>query len=123
MIDTMEGITVNRKQIFIAMFRAMDCLYDENPSESLGEFLSEANPYLFKDRESADPALILEFYEYMKAYGSAEDETAENAYRIVAGYLKSKGFEKRFADISIDEWKNLCRIIEDEEGVCTPCKR
>ncbi len=48
---------MTRKNIYIAMYRALDCLYDESPNEELGEYLSEANPYLFKDMQSDDPAI------------------------------------------------------------------
>lgn len=102
---------MNRKHIFLAMFRALDCLYDESPSKPLGDFLSEANPYLFKDRCSADPAVLAEFSACM----DGDNISAADAYSKVKEYLAGKELDEKFAEISMEEWERLCQIIENEE--------
>ena len=103
---------MNRKYIFIAMFRALDCLYDEKPSKELGEFLSEANPYLFKDRHSADPAVIEEFNQYVDAHIEEMGDTVKDAYQMVAVYLKDKGFSNIFSDISFGSEEKKSKKLE-----------
>lgn len=103
---------MTKKQVFTAMFRALDCLYDENPSEELKEYLSGANPDLFIDRESADPAVYAEFVEFEKL---KDGLSYEEAFFVVKEYLKTKkDFVKRLEEISLSEWQNLCRIVESE---------
>ncbi len=101
---------MTKSKIFIAMFRALDCLYDENPHEELAEYLSEANPYLFKDRKPADSGIEEEFNEFVD-----KDMESPEAYACVKKYLAEKtDFAKLFSDISLEEWNDLCNIIEEE---------
>lgn len=60
------------------MFRALDCLYDEEPADELGEFLGDANPYLFEDHSSADPALEDEFNKFAADYLSDRNLNMES---------------------------------------------
>lgn len=99
------------KNIFIAMYRALDCLYDEHPFEELGEFLSEANPYLFQDRYAVDPAIQKEFEEFVRV-----DMDTADAYECVKQYLAQRTeFYDTFSDISLEEWIDLCNMIDQEE--------
>ena len=103
------------KHIFIAMFRALDCLYDETHIDTLREYLSNANPYVFKDRNSADPSIIQDFIgEIAKKYDNSDIDVTM-AYTFVKEYLSEKTeFAELFSDISIDEWIDLCKIVEGE---------
>ena len=97
--------------IYIAMYRALDCLYDEHPNNELGEFLSEANPYMFKDRHAADPAIQKDFDEFVY-----EDMESVEAYECVKRYLTNKtSFCDIFSDITLEEWVELCDIVDKEE--------
>ena len=99
------------KNIYVAMYRALDCLYDEDPFEELGEFLSEANPYLFQDRHAADPAIQKEFDEFVRG-----DLNMADAYECVKQYLAKKTqFHDTFSDITLEEWTDLCNIVDQEE--------
>lgn len=78
---------------FVNMFMALDAYWDESGDETLGGYLSEANPYLFKDRGSADPAVWTEFEaaflkRFPTGYASVED-----AHRFVRDYLAGIGDE------------------------------
>ena len=98
------------------MFRALDCLYDEKPVDNLGNFLSDANPYLFTDHSSADPAIEVEFNTFAAEYIKGQDLNYENTYDMVVHYLeKYTSFSERFKEIDLEEWSSLYDIVEQEE--------
>ena len=108
---------MNRKLTFIAMYRALDCLYEESPNEIMREFLSEADPYIFTDRESADPAIGVEFADMWINCSLPDDISVSEAYTFVKNYLhKYTSFATAFDDISFSEWCDLCDIIVEEES-------
>ncbi len=101
---------MNQTNIYIAMFRALDCLYDETKNEELGEYLSAANPYLFKDRMPADKGIWEDFAKIIDS-----EITSENAYNAVKEYLQTfTNFATLFEDITIEEWQDLCDIVCEE---------
>lgn len=51
----------NKFQAFIALFYAIDRLYDERPSDTLGLCAGGLNPFLWDAIGSADPAHFIEF--------------------------------------------------------------
>lgn len=107
--------------IFIALYRALNCLYDEAPNERLRVYLSDANPYIYADRTSADPAVYSDFCEFLDKQFHKEDYPIEESYSIVKSYLESDylsyygNFVKTFEDISLEEWNDLCGIVIEEE--------
>ena len=117
----MEEKEMTKKIVFIAMYRALDCLFDETQREDLGNYLSEANPYLFTDRKSADPAVYAGFSNCYDKYFTDDDITSEKSYSFVRKYLLSEhlsyygNFAPLFDDISLEEWTELCSIIKGEE--------
>ena len=105
-------------EVFIAMYRAMDCLYwEDTTNEELRQFCSEANPYLFVGRYSADSAVEDEFLREVKKKFPTEEMTAEEAYAATCYYLQTcTPFYDLFKrEITMGEWKDLCEIIIDEE--------
>ena len=105
------------KLIFVAMYRALDCLYDEHPSEALRAYLSDADPYIFADRSSADPTVAAEFTDYVRTSYNGDEFDVNFAYDIAKNYLRTKPtLYDSFLKIDLDEWENLCKIIQDEEG-------
>lgn len=77
---------VDAYKAYVTMFYALDAAYDENNSNELGQFLSAANPFLFKDEGSADIAV----YEGFRADYPNDAEEAE-ALDFVRGYLAKQG--------------------------------
>ena len=55
-------------ELFSLIYFALDAQYDEQKTkdEELGQFLSEINPFLWKEESSADPAYFVEFQQFMK---------------------------------------------------------
>lgn len=92
---------------FVYMFYALDAIYDENPNEELGNYLSGLNPFLFDDEGSADPAEYEDFKEtYAKQFGDKEVATSD-IYEFCKDYLTKKAPEKAvdaFNQIKKEEW-------------------
>ena len=111
---------MKRKYLHIAMYRAMDCIYDEQeqPSEKLLQFVSDANPYIWEDRTTSDPAIQADFDKSMDRQNIGVEVDEETAYHAVKNFLaeQNNDFFELFEDISIDEWKNLCDIVAEEES-------
>ena len=117
------------------MYRTLDSIYDEleNPPEILSTFLSDANPYIWADHSTADPAIQADFDKSMNRQNIGEEVDAAIAYNAVKNFLAEQNFQfaewfedishdkqhpyfvKLFEGISIDEWKKLCDIITKEE--------
>ncbi len=111
---------MKRKYLHIAMYRAMDCLYDEQeqPSEELLQFVSDANPYIWEDRTTSDPAIQADFDKFMDRQNIGEEVDESTAYYAVKSFLAEQNpeFAELFADISLDEWKDLCYMVTEEES-------
>ncbi len=111
---------MQRKYLNIAMYRAMDCLYDEQelPSEEILQFVSDSNPYMYVDRTTVDPAIQAEFDSSMDRQNIGAEVDEETAYNAVKNFLAEQNlqFAEMFSDISLDEWKKLCDLIAEEES-------
>lgn len=102
---------------YIAMFRVLDCIYDEDPSEELRQYLSNANPYIWEDRNSADPAEYAQFLEFYKSKNAGNLLTTDEAYDIALMYLKTfTKLSTEFTKVTKKEWERLCVIIKEEEN-------
>lgn len=106
---------MNIKRAFIAMFRAVYQLNVEQPMNEMQDFLADADPYIFKDRQAA-VADIQRDFENSGSLRSFDDfGNSDKLYEAVYGYLKEcTGFSERFLDISKDEWADLCAMIGSE---------
>ena len=110
----MEEKIMNEKIAYIAMYRALDCRQEETKNIELSEYLDFVNPYVFKDRKSADPAYYAEYIEWLKKNNSFCK--GNNSYEIIKKYLKDKtNFYDLFIDISKEEWDKLESIVKKEE--------
>ena len=114
------------------MYDALDCLYEEqeNPSETFIQFLSDANPYIWENRCTADPAVQADFDKSMNKQNIDEEVDEETDYYAIKNFLNEEyrkyfewfgdenktapTFAELFSDISLDDWKKFCEIIVDE---------
>ena len=98
---------MNIYKSFVYMFYALDAIYDENPNDELGNYLSGLNPFLFDDEGSADPAEYEEFKEaYAEQFGDKEPTTSE-IYEFCRGYLSKNAPQKAieaFNEFEKDDW-------------------
>lgn len=110
---------MKRKYLFLAMYRAMDCLYDEqeSPSEELLQFVSDANPYMYVERTAVDPAVQEDFDSSMARQNIDAEVDEQTAYYAVKNFLAEQNpqFAELFTEISLAEWQNLCDLIAEEE--------
>lgn len=107
---------MNQSTLFIAMYRALECLYHEEPTEALQEYVSDMNPYLFQDRSSADPVIKEDFIRSIRSQ-NPNSISPEESYGLVCQFLKdTTPYEPLFRHISISEWIKLCCIVEKEEA-------
>ncbi len=102
--------------VFVLMFDALDSMYDEEPNEILGNYLSGLNPFLFDDEGSADPAEYEEFkVAFLKQFQEIE-ATPEATYDFCKNYLTlnaPKEVNVAFDKIDKDDW--IYSAENDEE--------
>lgn len=95
---------MNKYDLFCLIFYALDAVWDDNHDTELGNFLSAANPFLFTDHESADPAIYDDFASKVPNIISIDE-----SYQIAKKYiftLNSEKINKAFDSIHLDEWMN-----------------
>lgn len=110
------GKEMNKIIMFIAVYRVLECLEKEEPNEELSSFLDRANPYVFTDRKPADSLIFSEFEKWVDKRNY--ELTYENSFEIAQKYVEENtDFADIFSKIDVDEWRDLIRIIEKEEGV------
>ena len=89
-------------ELFCLIFYALDSNYTINSNEEIQQFLSDANPFLFEDIGSADPAVFEEFCSFIKL-----PITPADSYSIAQKYIEHLNISelnKVFASISKSDW-------------------
>ena len=84
------------------IFYVLDAEWDETKNPQLGEFLSGANPFLFDDIGSADPAVYEKFCEAVD-----DPIPVETSYEIASKYIAKIGnnvVSSAFSTIDEKEW-------------------
>ena len=105
---------MNVKILFIAIYRALECLEEETKCEAISAFLDKANPYIFKDRKSADPIIFNEFVKWIE--DNNLEVRLETSYALAQRYItENTPFAAFFEDIDEEEWTSLIDIIKNEE--------
>lgn len=112
---------------FINMFLSLDAYWDEHRDETIAGFLSEANPYLFKDKGSADPAVWLDFSSLFAKQFLSGRASLRDAHTFVQKYLVDmseeyskaypggKRLDEAFAEIaSLNRWEEAFEFLEEE---------
>ena len=54
-------MAISAETVFISMYYALDAASDSFLDKGLATFVEDANPFVWKDRSSADPAVFEEF--------------------------------------------------------------
>lgn len=72
---------------FVNMFLALDASWDERNDDTLAGYLSEASPFTFAGRGSADPAVWSEFSSAFAARFPQGTAHLEDAHEFVRDYL------------------------------------
>lgn len=98
---------MNRFELYCMVFYVLDAEWDDNHSEKLGEFLSAANPFLFADIGSADPAIYADFCKKV-----SERIPIEHSFAVASSYvatLDNADISYAFSSIDQNEWDESVR--------------
>jgi len=93
---------MNKFELFSMIFYALDHQWKIYKNDVIGDFLSDANPFLFSDIGSADPCIYIDFCNIV-----SEDITINNSYDIALEYvvhLNSVEIFDAFSNVSKKEW-------------------
>ena len=105
---------MNRLELYRMIFYALDAQWEENGKRELGDFLSRANPFLFADEGSADPAVYADFCRRIP-----ESIPIEKSYEIARGYVQTLGnaaIADAFSGVDEQEWLESTReYLKDEQ--------
>ena len=101
--------------VFILLFYGLDNIYDKQPNEVLGNFLSGMNPFLFKDKGSAIPDIYNKFKKSFEKRFKNECSEIEGYYFVKDYIDKIKIAELReaFEKISLEEWIAATKIYRE----------
>ena len=94
---------------------------------------SDANPYIWADHSTADPAIQADFDKSMDRQNIGEEVDEATTYNAVRNFLAEQypqfvelfgdenennpTFVELFEKISLDEWKEICDIVTEEESI------
>ncbi len=93
-------------ELFTLIFHALNQEWEECKDKTLGDFLSEINPYLWKAEMSADPA----YFEEFKTFMNGKSISSDYGFKYAKEYLKTityyPNLDKYLADYDEDSWIN-----------------
>ena len=95
---------MSRFELFTMIFYALDSVWDESQNEELGQFLSNANPFLFEDTGSADPAVFDQFCNNVP-----DNIEISDSYNVAIRYISSLdniAVKDAWTNISREDWDN-----------------
>ena len=98
---------MNTFELFCLIFYALDAVWDESKDKELGNYLSNANPFLFKDIGSANPEVYDFFCTMIPIYISLED-----SFDIATKYvkaLKNASISSAFQSIEKSRWEECAK--------------
>ena len=93
---------MNKFELFCMIFFVLDAEWDESQDQSLANYLSGANPFLFADVGSADPSVYLSYCNEI-----SEPIPIEDSFKIARSYVRNLGIqsaEDAFNTFTEEEW-------------------
>ncbi len=93
---------MNAFELFCMIYFVLDYVWDDTHDEALGQYLSDANPFVWRTEISANPATYTEYLQVIDA-----PITVENSYDFALSYidrLNDPAVSKAFSIESKDEW-------------------
>ena len=118
---------INCHDAFIAMYYSLDAAYDDArfAKEGVLSFLTDADPFIWKDRMSADPVVYSEFrstFEGVFGSGTAEAEPVRSfcgkwlddqiaRHEVYAGSLR-EAFD---SVATTQKWKDVLEYIQSQD--------
>ncbi|MEE1274734.1 MAG: hypothetical protein UHI81_09575 [Olegusella sp.] len=109
---------------YLTIYYALDAAYAAHPSESLNEYLSEANPDLWEGKGSADPAVWHGFERAFRDSFRADAANLEDALPFVRHYVAEQGgrYSELYEDqcdflgmfdnkVPAEKWEEACERV------------
>lgn len=110
---------ITAHDVFIAMYYALEAAADVLSDHKLKTFVQDCNPFVWKDRGSADPAVYIEFSEaYSHSYGEA-DISAEESRSFCRNWLREQSEKYEFYRGPLVEAFDSVATPEDWQEVLT----
>lgn len=89
--------------LFCIIYLALDADFDETHDKELGNYLMDADPFLFKEKTSA----VKDVYEVFSSFIGDREVTTDNSFDLAKGYIKSLNIpaaEKSFSGLEREQW-------------------
>ena len=116
---------ISLKPAFLATYQLLDEYFDNNPNEKLGMLLSDMNPYLFTDSDSADPATYNEWEYYAKTAAQGKNLTENSIFQALISFLNHNeeqyGYQTETVvkDIQSPSYQNRWQHILEKASIIT----
>lgn len=102
-------------EIYNLMYLVLEELNEDNKSEGVSNFLSEANPYIWEGENSGDPAVYLDFKKQFEEKGTYVDY----GYDFIVDYLANieyyDGLIESFSSLTKEEYIDTCNHILSDQ--------
>lgn len=118
-------MSISIKLAFLATYQLLDEYFNNSQNEKLGMLLSDMNPYLFIDSNSADPAVYYDWKNCAKKVSQKEELTNDEAFKILISFLD---FNKEYYNYQVEtildditlpfyqnRWKYLLKKCESKK--------
>lgn len=109
---------MNQFELFCMIFYVLDAEWDETHDPALADFLSGANPFLFSDMGSADPAVYQHFCEIIRGPVDME-ESFQKAQEYISA-LHDPSVTDAFRRMDEKEWIACAKDYLQEKNGCDP---
>ena len=94
---------IDKHDLFNMIFLQLYDVFKEiKDDEELRLYISDINPFVWKDGSSADPAMYIEFCDYIQSIN--EDDYGYNDAINYLSTINDGKFIKYFKEISKEEW-------------------
>ncbi len=94
---------MNKFELFSLIYLALDADWDETHDEELGQYLSDANPFLFSENVSAVQDVFIKFGEFI----GDRQISKENSFALATDYIKQldiPAVTKSFSGLGKEQW-------------------
>lgn len=101
---------MNRFELFTLIYFVLDAYYEDEvkTDEELNTLLSDMNPFVWGDLNSADPAMYKHFCEFI----GEQKITLENSLAIAKNYISTIDYvdvTEAFSEMTDEEWIIPCK--------------
>jgi len=110
---------MNRFELFTLIYFVLDAYYEDEvkTNEKLNTLLSDMNPFVWEDLNSADPSVYKHFCDFI----GEKKITMENSLTLAKSYISTIDYvnvAEAFTDMTDEEWIVPCKdyLSSDHKG-------